>query len=308
MNWTEIKITVPSKSADSAADIANMTVPHGIYVEDYTNLEKDALEIAHIDIIDEDLLKKDKSKAIIHIYLPEDENPEPHIAYLSERLNAEGIPFDISLGISDSEEWENNWRKYFKPIPVGNRLLIRPLWEAAPVTDRKILNLEPGVAFGTGTHETTRLCLEALDENMEGREGAAVLDVGCGSGILAVASLLLGAKNAVGVDIDPLAVKIAKENGTLNGFCEPQLRFIHGSLTEKVSGKYDIVLANIVADAIIMLSKDVTDFLKDNAVYIVSGIIDIREDEVRTTLSDSGFEVTKRRTENGWVCLECKKR
>ena len=305
MNWTEINIEVPSNFTDTASDIANMTVPYGIYVEDYTDLEEGAMEIAHIDLIDESLLEKDKSKAIIHVYIPEEENPEPHIAFLTERLNEAKIPFEIKLGVSDSDEWENNWRKHFKPIEVGERLLIRPIWEDAPDTDRKIINLEPGVAFGTGTHETTRLCLEALDENMKGREGAAVLDVGCGSGILAVASMLLGAKNALGVDIDPLAVKIAKENGKLNGFTEPELSFICGSLTSQVSGKYDIVLANIVADAIIELSKDVEKFLNDGAVYIVSGIIDIREDEVKKALSDFGFTVTKRRAENGWVCLEC---
>ena len=200
--------------------------------------------------------------------------------------------------------WENNWRKYFKLIEVGERLLIRPIWEDAPDTDRKIINLEPGVAFGTGTHETTRLCLEALDENMKGREGAAVLDVGCGSGILAVASMLLGAKNALGVDIDPLAVKIAKENGKLNGFTEPELSFICGSLTSQVSGKYDIVLANIRRRD----NRAVEGCRKfpTTARYIVSGIIDIREDEVKRRFRFRLY-CHKTQSRNGWVCLECKR-
>ena len=133
-----------------------------------------------------------------------------------------------------------------------------------------------------------------------------MLDVGCGSGILSVAGMLLGAKSVIGVDIDKLAVKVAVENGKLNGFSEPEYKMIVGNLTDKISGKYSVVTANIVADAIIMLTPDVKQFLSDDAVYIVSGIIDMREDEVISALSGNGFEIIRRHEENGWICFECR--
>ncbi len=304
-NWTEIKITVDAVKVDEAGAIASMTVPYGIYIEDYSNLEAEALAIAKIDLIDEDLLAKDRTKGIVHIYISPEENPQEAISFIKDRLNAESIAYEISLADCVREDWENNWKQYFKPIEVGNKILIRPVWiDDYNAGDRAILNLEPGVAFGTGTHETTRLCLEALENHIT--PDTVMLDVGCGSGILSVAGMLLGAKSVVGVDIDKLAVKVAVENGKLNGFSEPEYKMIVGNLTDKISGKYNVVTANIVADAIIMLTPDVKQFLSDDAIYIVSGIIDMREDEVISALSLNGFEIIRRYEENGWVCFECR--
>ena len=306
-NWTEIRITVPVERVDEAGNIASMTVPYGIYIEDYSDLEEQAMAIAKIDLIDEELLQKDRTKGIVHIYISPEENPQEAVSFISDRLQAEGISFEIDLGNCAREDWENNWKQYFKPIEVGEKLLIRPIWvEDYDARGRKVLNLEPGVAFGTGTHETTRLCLEALEAYIV--PGVNMLDVGCGSGILSVAGMLLGARSATGVDIDRLAVKVAVENGRLNGFGEPAFHMLHGNLTDRISGKYQVVTANIVADAIIALTPSVIPFLDEDAVYIVSGIIDIREDEVLACLAENGFEIVKRRTESGWVCLECRRR
>lgn len=304
-NWTEIKIIVPVERVDEAGAIASMTVPYGIYIEDYSNLEAEAMEIAKIDLIDEDLLAKDRSKGIVHIYISPEENPQEAVSFIKERLENESIVYEIELENCAREDWENNWKQYFKPINVGNKLLIRPVWvDDYDAGDRVVLNLEPGIAFGTGTHETTRLCLEALENYIT--EDTHMLDVGCGSGILSVAGMLLGAKDATGVDIDKLAVKVAIENGRLNGLEYPRYNMIVGNLIDRISGKYNVVTANIVADAIIMLTLDVKKFLSDDAVYIVSGIIDIREDEVLACLSQNGFDIINRREEGGWVCLECK--
>ena len=304
-NWTEIKIIVPVERVDEAGSIASMTVPYGIYIEDYSNLEEEAMEIAKIDLIDEDLLAKDRSKGIVHIYISPEENPQEAISFIKERLESECISYEIELANCAREDWENNWKQYFKPINVGNKLIIRPIWvDDYDAGDRKVLNLEPGIAFGTGTHETTRLCLEALENYIT--DDTHMLDVGCGSGILSVAGMLLGAKDATGVDIDKLAVKVAIENGKLNGFQYPEYNMIVGNLIDRVSGKYSVVTANIVADAIIMLTPDVKNFLAEDAIYIVSGIIDIREDEVLSCLAENGFTIVNRRSENGWVCLECK--
>lgn len=303
-NWTEIKIEIAPKQVDLAGDIANMVVPYGIYIEDYSHLEEEAMEIAHIDLIDEELLQKDRDKAIIHVYISPEENPAEAVSFLEERYNAEGIAHSITCDNCVKEDWINNWKKYFKPIPVGKKLLIRPVWEDSfeNPENRTVIDLEPGLAFGTGTHETTRLCLELLEQYL--RPGCDFLDMGCGSGILSVAALLLGAKSAVGVDIDPLAVKTAVENAENNRVGD-HFTGICGNLAEKVTGKFQVVAANIVADIVILLSRDAPRFLERDSVYIVSGIIDTREDDVLAAIFDT-FEILERREEKGWVAMALK--
>ncbi|MGN0441946.1 MAG: 50S ribosomal protein L11 methyltransferase [Acutalibacteraceae bacterium] len=303
MDWTEIKIEVSQADSEQAQAIAHMAVPYGIYVEDYSNLESEVLEIANIDLIDEELLEKDRDKAIIHIYVSPEDNPTEATMFLSERYNAAGINHSISTVCCKEEDWLNNWKQYFNPIEVGEKILIRPTWrDDYEPNGRVVLNLDPGIAFGTGTHETTRLCLEALEKYVTA--DTQILDVGCGSGILAVAALLLGAKRAVGVDIDEMAVKTAKENAALNGVSD-KIEIIHGNLTDKVSGTYNVVAANIVADAIILLSEDIKNFMSDDAVYIMSGIIDSRADDVKAAIADS-FYIIEEYSENGWYCFVAK--
>lgn len=302
-NWTEIQIKIPAAQADRAGDIANMVVPYGIYMEDYSHLEEEAMEVAHIDLIDEGLLRKDRDTAIIHVYISPEENPAEAVSFLRERYGAAGISHEITQGSCAEEDWINNWKKYFKPMPVGERLLIRPLWEEEyDPQGRTVLHLEPGLAFGTGTHETTRLCLELLEKYTA--PGVDFLDMGCGSGILSVAALLLGAGAAVGVDIDPLAVKTAVENAGINGVGE-RFTGICGNLAEKVTGKFQVAAANIVADIVILLSRDAPRFLYPDSVYIVSGIIDTREQDVLDALSGR-FTVLERREERGWVAMALK--
>lgn len=301
--WTEIKICVDAKDIDKASDIANMVVPYGIYIEDYTALEQEVQEIAHIDLIDEDLLSKDRNKAYVHIYLEPDVNPAEALAFLSERYTSENIKHNIETDTTLEEDWRNNWKKYFNPMTVGEKILIRPSWrDDYDPQGRVVLNIDPGLAFGTGNHETTRLCLETIERYL--KEGDTVLDVGCGSGILAIASLLLGAGSAVGVDIDETAVKTAVENAQINNVAD-RFTAINGDLTEKVSGKYNLIVANIVADAIMFLSKGVKEFMNPDTVYIMSGIIDTRADEVVNAIS-SDFEIIEKYEDKGWVCLVAK--
>ena len=162
MEWTEVIIEINADDIDIATDIANMVVPYGVYIEDYRTLEEETWEIANIDLIDEELLKKDRTKGYIHIYISPDENPAEAVAFLSERLNENGISNKIDLNKCKNEDWENNWKEFFKPMNVGEKLLIRPLWidDYENPTGRKVLSIEPGLAFGTGGHDTTRLCLE----------------------------------------------------------------------------------------------------------------------------------------------------
>ena len=303
MDWTEIIAEVDAKDTERAENIAVMTVPYGIYIEDYSSLEEEVLEIAKIDLIDEELLAKNRETARIHVYISPEDNPAEATAFLEERFRAENINFKILTDKCDVEACLDNWKKYFYPIEIGEKLLVRPVWrEDYDPKGRTVLHLEPGIAFGTGTHETTRLCLEALEKYVS--DGAAVLDVGCGSGILAVASLLLGAKSAIGIDIDELAVKSSIENAERNGVSD-RYTAIHGNLADEVTGTYDIITANIVADAIIMLSGDIEKHMHKDTVYIMSGIIDSRLEDVLSALPKT-LKIIETRTDKGWYCLVAK--
>lgn len=300
MEWTEIIITVPSEYTSAASDIATMTVPYGFYTEDYSSVLEDVDEIAHTDLIDEELLARDRTHSLIHIYISPEENPAEAVSFISARLDAENIPYELSTGVSRQEDWINNWKKYFRPMPVGRKLYIRPAWidEPSPA-GRAVLTLEPGTSFGSGTHETTRLVLETMEDLIT--PDTRVLDVGCGSGILSVSAMLLGAKRAVGVDIDPLAVKTAEGNADLNGLRGKDISYVCGDLTEKTSGKFDLILANITADAIIRLVGGISAFMEDGAVCVVSGIIEKRAPEVIGAIEANGFRVMSQRELNGWV-------
>ena len=306
MDWTEVCIRVPAAVVDEAAAIANMVVPYGIYIEDYSDLEQGAREIARIDLIDEDLLAKERDTALIHLYISPEENPAEAIAFLRERYTAAGIDHAVDSNNVSEEDWANNWKKYFKPLPVGEKILICPSWETTENPDgRAILSIDPGMAFGTGGHDTTRVVLETLEKYVT--EGVDFLDVGCGSGILSIAACLLGAGRALGIDIDALAVKTAIENGLLNGLTTPKYEIRLGDLAKDVSGKFPVIAANIVADAIIMLSPAIPALLAEDGVYIVSGIIDTREQDVLTALAACGFAVVERHEHGGWLCMVCNK-
>lgn len=301
MDWTEIKIKVPTESTDEAAAIANMTVSHGIYIEDYSDLEKGALEIAHIDLIDEELIKSDRTHSIIHIYMSKEVNPTESTEYITERLTALGIEHEVCLDDISEEEWENNWKQFFKTTEIGKRLCIRPSWEEYDnKTGRCVLSIDPGAAFGTGTHATTSMCLEALEELVT--PDMTVLDIGSGSGILSIASVLLGANKAIGVDIDPVAVKVANENAKLNKVGD-KTEYILGNLDEKISDTFDIVVANIVADAIIALSQSASKRMSENGYFLCSGIIDIRANEVEDALKSRGFNIIRKYENNNWVAF-----
>lgn len=304
MEYTEVKIYVRTEDTERASGIAVMAVPYGIYVEDYSDLEESAWEIAHIDLIDEELLHKNREESVVHIYIDENDNPSEAVSFVSEQLKSEGVEYRIETAGCSEEDWSDKWKAYFKPTPIGERLFIRPVWiDDFDAGNRAVLNIEPGAAFGTGTHDTTRLCLETLDKTV--KKGDTVLDIGCGSGILAISSMLLGASEAFGVDIDELAVKTAKENGEMNGFSEPELKFVCGDLADKVTKQYDVVVANIVADVIILFSTAVRSFMNPGAKFIASGIIDTRADEVVSALANAGLKLKDRIEQGGWVCLVC---
>ena len=304
MEWTDISITVAKRDAETAEAIATMVANGGIYIEDYSDLEQQAWEIAHVDLIEQDLLDKPRDIVIVHMYLAPDENPAEVLPLFEERLNNSGISYQLNTTGVEQEDWQNAWKKYYHAMDIGERLAIVPGWEDYR-TDRIRIVMDPGMAFGTGTHETTSLCLETLDSLVKG--GERVLDIGTGSGILAIAALKLGADSAEGVDIDPMCVRTAGENAARNGVAD-RFKVLVGDLSDKASGQYNIITANIVAAAILSLAPHVPVLMAPGARFIASGIIDERKDEVLAGLKAAGLEPVEVKEKRGWVCIICEKK
>ena len=301
MDWTDIRLTVPARFADTAEAIATGISGGGIYIEDYRDLESQVEAIAHVDLIEQELLDKKRDEVIVHLYIAPDENVAEIADLMRDRLARAEVPYTLALEGVRQEDWENGWKQYYHAMEIGNRLAVVPSWEHCE-TDRAVITLDPGMAFGTGTHETTALCLTVLDEIVHG--GERVLDIGTGSGILAIAALKLGAAQAEGVDIDPMCVRTAGENAARNGVTD-RFRVLIGDLSDKASGVYDIICANIVANAIKALVPEVPALLKPEGVFLASGIIDTRRDEVVDAVKAAGLSVRQIREKNGWVCLVC---
>jgi ribosomal protein L11 methyltransferase len=230
------------------------------------------------------------------------------IEYLTARFDAENIPMSIMSNTVKEDDYANSWKQYYKPLSIGN-IAVVPEWEEYEKKENEtVLRIDPGMAFGTGTHETTSLCIEEIQKYDV--KGESVLDIGCGSGILSIASLLMGAKEVNAIDIDPNAVKVSHENASLNAY-KGEFKAVTGNILSMdeaaknlVDGKkYKFILANIVADVIIRLSAFVGDLLTDDGLFIMSGIITERREEVLRALSDNGFKVTGEHEKGGWLCI-----
>ncbi len=305
MDWTDIIIKINSKDIDTASAIAQMVISRGIYIEDYSDFDTEIQKFGPIEIIDKELLSMDRTTAKLHIYFSPEENPLEGLSFLEERFQQENIAYTLDKTTIKESDWANNWKKYFKPCPIGEKLLIVPSWETENVDkelaeNRKSLIIDPGMAFGSGQHETTRLCMELIEKYT--KPGDKVLDVGTGSGILAISALLLGAGSAMGIDIDALSVKVAAENAALNGVGN---NFIpkHGDLAKDVDETFDLITANIVADIVIALTPDAVKLLKPAGTYIMSGIIEERKSDVLSVLEDLGFEIIDCKIDRGWCAL-----
>ena len=308
MDWTDLQIIVPTRNTDEASAIAQMASPGGIQVEDYSDMLAMVPEIAHIDLIDEELLARNREKSIIHIYLPPDQHPAGVLEYLSGQLDAAGIPYSVSSASLREEEWATAWKNYYHPTKIGRRLVVCPTWEDyEPGAEELVIRLDPGMAFGSGTHHTTRLCCRLLEEAVH--PGADVLDMGTGSGILSIAALMLGARRAVGVDIDPVAVRTAMENAALNGYDAPAFTALAGdlvhdtTLSQKVGEGYDVIAANIVADVIIAVAPAFPRHLKAGGRVVASGVILPRKEEVLEALERVGLAVERVEEQEGWCAI-----
>ena len=300
--WNELTVKVKTEDTTRASDICTVIADMGIYVEDYSDLENVVWNIAHVDLIEQELLERDRTHSLIHVYIKQEKAALECVEFINARLDAENIEHEITVVGVNEEDWANNWKQYYHTQRIGRRIVVTPSWEEyTPSGDDVQMRLDPGMAFGTGTHDTTRLCLELLEECVTPE--TRILDVGTGSGILSVGGVLLGAPSALGVDIDPVAVKVANENAEINEVTD-KTEFVCGDLTDKVHGKFEIVTANIVADVIIRLLSTVKNYLLKGGVLIVSGIIDTRANEVENACHEAGFVTEKRLEHGGWVAIK----
>ena len=302
-DWTQIRVSVPLKQLDALTAIMSM-VCNNLQIEDYSDID---LKTCYGDLIDESILNADKSRAAVSIYLPAERGTSDALAFLQERFREDQLDTVIEINGLCEEDWANSWKQYYKTLKIGNRIVIVPAWETyEPEENEIIVRMDPGMAFGTGTHETTRLVIELLEDYT--LPGCRMLDVGTGSGILAICASKLGAKSCNAYDIDPMAVRVANENiresGQTNIVCEVSDLLRQVDLS---GGPYDLICANIVADIIIRMTPDVAPYLKEDGVLLASGIITERAEDVISSFERNGFAIVEKREDNGWCALAVRK-
>lgn len=316
MNWIQLKITTSGAGLDPICGALYDLGITGIEISDKDDF-KEFLENnrRYWDYVDEELEKLKTADSCITVYLSDDAAGRAQLDEIKAAVSALGLADAVFRTESmKDEDWSENWKQYFKPLEIGEKVLIVPQWEEnVPETERVKFIINPGVSFGTGSHESTKMCIEELEKSLTA--GDSVLDLGCGSGILSVIALLLGAGSAAAVDIDPMAVETAYSNLALNNLDRALYAGYAGDITTDMElcaklaeNKYDIVLANIVADVIIKLSGFVKDFMKDDGVFICSGVIIERRDEVRKALCAAGFKIREERTMGEWAAFVAKKK
>ncbi|WP_368488509.1 50S ribosomal protein L11 methyltransferase [Clostridium sp. BJN0013] len=303
--WIEVSIIVSSEAVEAVSGILYNTEVEGISIEDTKDIEFKKKHSGDWDYFDESLLKV-KEGAVIKAYYRENENFDSYLEYIKHNINnLENFGIDKGKGLVvvnkvNEQDWENDWKKYYKPYRAGEKIVIKPLWEKYENKKHDIVvEIDPGMAFGTGTHETTKMCIKALEKYVKPESN--VFDIGTGSGILAITSSKLGAKKVTAVDLDPVAIESALKNIGYNNI--KNIKVVHGNLMEEIHGKADILVINIIADVIMSLTEEVKEFLVPEGVFISSGIIIDRKEEVVENLENNGFKIKEINEDGEWVCI-----
>ncbi len=317
MKWLELHVDTAPGGIEPVSALLSAQGVDSLVIDEESDF-KDFLENnrRYWDYVDEALLAEKRGKCRVTFYLSDDEEGWGTAAQVRVALSAlkkqhpEYAPLLLSVENVADEDWENNWKQFYKPMEIGERLLVVPEWIDPGETRRVTLLLNPGLTFGTGAHATTRLCLTALDRLIRG--GETVLDLGCGSGILSIAALRLGAARAFACDVDPACVNVAYENAALNGIGRERYTVRAGDATtdralqNELGGGCDVVVANIVADVILALAARVRGLLKDGGAFLCSGVIDDRAAEVRAGLLDAGWTIEDTQSSEGWYAFLCR--
>lgn len=309
--WIEVTIVTSHQAVDAASGVFYRFGVSGVAIEDPKDMIERNADPRQWDYVEDRYLPEDTGEARVKGYFlsgPRDGDIVKSIKHEVDRFPEYGLdkgPGEVSVRIVYQRDWANEWKKYYKPFRVGEHLVIKPTWEDyQPREDDIVIELDPGSAFGTGSHETTRMCMEMLQKYV--RRGCTVFDVGCGSGILSIVSSKLGAGHVTGIDIDEAAADAAVKNVRISG--ERNVRIKRGRLLEGIGGKADIVVANIIADVVIDLADAVDSFLSGEGIFICSGIISEREDDVKEALSKNGLRILEVKTGGDWVAIASSKR
>ena len=319
MGWNKITINTRTSAEDMISYELTELGACGVEVEDHVSLTEEDMKVMYVDLLPDDIAPDDGT-AKIHCYFDEEEDLEQitmKIQAMLHRLSefmeiGEGT---ISFDKTKEEDWVNNWKKFFKPIRLDEQIVIKPTWETLEdqIEDTVVVEIDPGTAFGTGSHETTKLCIQGMKPYI--KEDTRILDVGCGSGILSIIALKLGAGHAVLTDIDPHAISASEENFEVNHIEEERFEIYRGNVLDdpefsKSLGQkcYPLVVANILADVISPLIEMVDQFLTEDGVFVISGIIDTKEQEISEKLLNYGFEILETRRMKDWVSMTAKKR
>lgn len=294
--WTKLTVTGKTKDLDDISAVMSM-LDNGLMIEDYSDFSLNGM---YGELVDESILNADRDTVKVSLFVPEERSVHEYREFVEAKLSALGIDGDISLEGMCEDDWAESWKQYYKPVPLG-RVTIVPAWEKYEAkVGETVIRMDPGMAFGTGTHETTRLVIRLMQDVIKG--GERVLDVGTGSGILSICASKLGAEYCCAYDIDPVAVKVARDNVEADGCTNITVEV--SDLLRNVDlsrGKYNFCVANIVADIIIRMLPDIKNYLEDGSPLILSGIIGDRAEDVRRAAASHGFTVESEITENDWV-------
>lgn len=310
-NWIEVTIKTTTEAVEPITNILYEQGAGGAVIEDPKDFLFQKKNELDWDYVEEEVFKKnEEDDVLIKTYVSEEKNVMEFVEIIKQKvlgLKDFGIDIgegSISLDQVNEADWANAWKAYYKPTKVGQRVVVKPTWEDYAMQDGDlIIELDPGMAFGTGTHETTSMCIRELEKYVN--KDSKVFDIGCGSGILAIAAAKLGAKEVVAVDLDEVAVKVAKEN-VLENKVEKSVSVMHGNLTDVIKDKADVIVANIIADIIKILAKDVQNFMKEDAIFISSGIILDKVEEVKESLIENGFEIVEVQKLGEWSAIVSK--
>lgn len=305
MNWTEVQIKTTGELEDLVSSILYDAGANGLAIED----PRDILELSQVegkwDFVDPSLLDLNYDGITIKAYFSESEDVEAKIEYIKEMINTNPM-FNadenlVTISSVDDNDWAESWKKYYKPIRIGEKIIIKPSWESFELEENDIMiELDPGMAFGTGTHETTAMCTEALEKYVKSRD--MVYDIGCGSGILSIVAAKLGASKVIGVDLDELCIKVSNENIKLNAV-DGIVEIRQGNLLDVVEEKANIIVSNIIAEIISGMTKDLRNYLKEDGIFITSGIIIEKIDLVKNSLLENGFSIIDVVERKGWACI-----